>query len=522
MNEKTTIAETINEYIKNPIETNILPLADVQQYIKSLLVKLYELSDAVAEKIVEKDLHQYLSQLDPGICVLIESPYVDKMYRDTYYNYYSSKLKPYFRDCIRLSFFTPPISLDKFKRFDDSDKEEVPNTIKEHYLGFLVLRPTFPRIIGRNAISPKAKKINNINCCLTKVNASVNSIKQKVSAFPHASQDGESMTCAETTVWSILEYFGNKYPEYKPVLLSTINKTLDKFSYKRLLPSTGLTAEQITFALREFGFGALIYSRQKLSPKEFKLNYIISIYIESGIPIIGVVKNKELGHAVNIIGRENYDPATIVNTEPHKWLNDLPIIDFNNILRKYVFIDDNHPPYQIAKLDKPCEDYYSEAKWHSCEITNVIVPLHHKIYLDAEIAGKNFYNALKHSVIGIADKEKRILRSFLASTRSYKQYIALNHSINPLVKELILAIPMPKFIWIAEVSKSASFLEGKCDELYIQDATEPVSDPRISVLSSLSLLACYTNGTFFVQSFGKFEGVATFATTFESYKENLN
>ncbi|MEO3402832.1 hypothetical protein AAFN85_02955 [Mucilaginibacter sp. CAU 1740] len=521
MDQSPSIIDIITENIKNPLRVEIFPIDQVAAHISTLFVEDYGLAVAVADKIVAKHLVDYFKTLKENLYVLVERKYVDKMYRDAYYHYYSSKLNPYYRDCIRLSFFDTEMVTDDFKRFDATGIETLKSRISEHYLGFLVLRPTFPRIIGRNALSPRAIINDNIECCLAKIAATVYAVKQKVLAFPHASQDHQTMTCAETTVWSILEYFGNKYPEYKPVLLSTINQTLHKFSYKRLLPSDGLTAEQITYAIRDFGFGAMIYSREEQEKVSYDFNSIISTYVESGIPVIAVLENEELGHAVNIIGRTKHSPGSVTGTEPHVTLsNGLAVIDFNKIERKYVLIDDNQPPYQLAKLDKPCEDYITDERWHSCDITNIIVPLYHRIYLDAVVATKNFYNAFRNSIIGVNDGEKRVARIFLASTRTYKQYVAMNETLNILVKEMILALPMPKFIWVAEVSKLDSYEKGDCDELYIQDATEPYKNS--DVLSNLSFLACYTDGTFFVQNFGKFERVRTFAHPFQQFKENLN
>jgi hypothetical protein len=518
-NKSISISDFIEKQIKSPISVQILPISLLKDAIVKLFVLKYKLTSVVTEELVNKYLGGFLSEFREDLHVTIESPYVDKIYRDTYYNYYSSKLNRYYKDCIRISFFLPGVDFDGIM-LNNLEVEELRCQFNETYMGFLILRPTFPKIIGRNSISPKAKKEHNFVCCLAKINSSVFSIKQEILSFPHASQDTQTMTCAETTVWSLLEYFGNKYPEYKPVLLTHITRTMQRFSYKRLLPSDGLTAEQITYAIREFGFGAMIHSKAQREDSEFNINYIIRTYVESGIPVVGVLKNAVLGHAVNIIGRENEDPAITISIDPHITFRDTPVIDFNMVERKYVFIDDNHAPYQVTTLDSPCKSYYKDEKWHDCEITNIIVPLHSKVYLDAAKASKNFYNILGHEQFGIKGKEKRILKIFLASTRSYKQYISLNKELNPLVKHMISKLSMPKFIWIAEISKTDSYLQGKCDDLYILDATEPYSDS--SIFSNMSLLAGFTTGTFFVQNFGNINGINTFANPFKAYTQNLS
>jgi hypothetical protein len=502
-----------------PIIPKILHISEVFNFMKSLLCEEYDLESAVSEEIVEKHVRGYIDKLKPDLYVVAEYPYVDKIYRDTYYSYYSSKLNRHYRDCVRLSFFKTKIELDDFRSPPKKDYSEIKAFSEESYLGFLVIRPTFPKIIGRNCISPKAKTDDNFVSCLANIDASVNSIKQKVLSFPHASQDSQTMTCAETTVWSLFEYFGNKYPEYKPLLMSNIARVMQRFSYKRLLPSEGLTAEQITFAIREFGFGAMIHSKAQRAKSEFDLNYVISTYVESGIPIVGVLRNDEIGHAVNIIGRENYEPDDICKSKHHIEANGSLIIDFNRIDRKYVFIDDNHAPYQITTLHEPCKSYYHEARWATCEITNIIVPLHNKVYLDAARASKNFYQVLNSESFGPKSGGTKVLKIFLASTRSYKQYLALNNEINVLVREFILSLSMPKFIWIAEISTPESFLKGECDDIYIQDATEPSTGSEM--LSNTSLLMGYIEGKVFVQNFGKFSGFDTFAHPFSSFKENL-
>lgn len=288
------------------------------------------------------------------------------------------------------------------------------------------------------------------------------------------------------------------------------------------MPTEGLTAEQVTYAVRELGFGAMIYSKSKYNDT---FDSIISTYIESGIPIIAVLSNGELGHAVNIIGREiepiervtNAATITLDETDGKK----IEIIDFNKIERRYVFIDDNYPPYQIANLKEPCKEYYEDEKWHNCIIKNIIVPLYPKIYLEAIKARHNFFQYLKNKKIGIKDSETRIVKTFLASSRSYKEYIALNKKLNNKIKTLFLGTAMPKFIWVAEVSKKSSFEIGLCDGIILQDATEPIIHTDNSMLGNLTLIAGYMDGLYFTQNLGIFKEVSIFAHSFENYANNL-
>ena len=162
----------------------------------------------------------YFQHLRDDLIVLIEYPYVDSVFRDSYYFYFSSKHRVYDRNGIRLSFFEGLMNLDSFR--DEKPSE----TIKDKFLGICVIRPTYPQLFGRTMLSPKALKNQSFVSCLGRKTFSVNGAKLPVFSFPHSSQDSEYITCAETSVWSVMEYFGNKYAEYNPVLPSQIVATL--------------------------------------------------------------------------------------------------------------------------------------------------------------------------------------------------------------------------------------------------------------------------------------------------------
>ncbi len=504
------------------IKVRIVKIAELLPEIAELFVSEFGLSIEKSELILQNNLNQYIQSLNPELYAVVESPYVDKVYRDSYYIYYSSKLTRYHRDTIRVSLFSSEIKDTDFRA------EEIINGKMSSYLGFFIIRPTFPKIIGRSALSPMAKRENNFLCCLSKIEATVNSIKFQVEGFPHASQDGQTITCAETTIWAMLEYFGTKYPEYKPVLPSTISKHINKMSFKRTFPSDGLTAEQVTYTIRELGFGAIIYSKRKYKDEFLG---IVNTYIESGIPVIGVLKDKSgtIGHAVNIIGREVEDPNVVIESDYHETtVFRGKIIDYNKIVkRKHVFMDDNLPPYQLASLDYPCQDYYinDREKMEEVDLTHIIVPLYPKVYLDAVKARRNFKKVLNsitlNDEVGIGFTDTRIVKTFLCSSRSYKKYVSLNKQIPLVPKEIILATPMPKFIWVAEISTPEAYSAGNCNSILIQDATEPYEHQDKTSINYYSVFVGLTEKYIFKQDFGSIEKFDTFAPAFETFKGNL-
>lgn len=414
---------------------------------------------------IEKSLKNHFSMLRDDILVFIEYPYVDKVYRDSYYKYFSTKHHRYERDCARLTFFENDVTDDHFR------KRELKVELQKKLLGFVVIRPTIPKLIGRSNISPRALKMHNFEVCLCSMNISINGLKLLSIGFPHASQDNETMTCAETSIWELMEYFGNKYPEYKPVLPSKIHQILSSISYERQIPSHGLTLSQISFALKDFDFGTKIYAN--MAPVELQRN--LDYYIESGIPVIAALESGEFGHAVLISGREKKDinylpPSYLPQNIPLKNGTTLKLIDSADIIKKYVIMDDNFPPYQTALFEKPGE-FYPLPPFNNYKITGIIVPLYSKVYTDAPEAKKMTIEILRKFDLQFP-LEEVILRLYLISSRSLKNEIALKDDLDSDNKELILHTPMPKFVWVSEFSTKEQFKDDKSFGLIVLNSTD--------------------------------------------------
>lgn len=159
-----------------------------------------------------------------------------------------------------------------------------------------------------------------------------------------------------------------------------------------------------------------------------------------------------------------------LNTEAKR--NNVKIFDYNDINREYVFIDDNQPVYQKAFLQQPTRHYQS-ASWNKCEISHFIVPLYRKIYLEAYQVKNFILGLLIESPHKIQNGSEMTIRTFLASTRSYKQYVALNSSLNQNLKRLLIEEKLPKFIWVTEISTKDLLKSRQALGLVILDATEP-------------------------------------------------
>jgi hypothetical protein len=457
------------------IESYIVSKEASDSELPKLLTDFLNINEKLANFLFTKSLLPHISQFQDDAFFFIETPYVDKVYRDSYYTYFSSKLGNYRKDCMRISIFNGEINIEDFQ-----DKESF-KQLNEKYCGFFILRPTISNLIGRSIYSPKILKENNFITCKANFPTSVNFVKFQINGFPHSSQDAETISCAETTIWAIMEYFGYKYAEYKPVLPSKIIEVLRRVSTERQIPSKGLNIPQMAYALREFGFGTKVYSRIDFGNDEFKRLY--SCYVESGIPVVVALENRPhgtIGHAILGIGHSNVSndlidnlPETTGSKEISLGLNkskNLALFDNDDVDKEFVFNDDNQPAYQRSKFDTP-SIHYSNPDWHNCKITAFVVPLYPKIYLDAYEA-KLLFKQVLFNYFDIPDNSEIYIRFFLTSSRSFKNHLNFNETFNNEVKELILEKPMPKFIWIGEISTKELIKNKLANGLVIIDATE--------------------------------------------------
>ena len=426
------------------------------------LVDDLEIKDIIPheKEIIKWKIMQFMQSMRSDLHVIAENKYVDRVYRDSYYEYYATKKYQYSRHCIRLSFFE-----NSFKpniNFNDV------NNIKDNYLGFLVLRPLIA-CIGRNVINPKAKSGSERDCkiCKVEVDTSCIGIKLKAVGFPHASQDSETMTCAQTVIWEILEYYGNKYNEYRLTSQTEIANIIKTTSYERLLPSEGLTCDQLSKTLRELGFGPKIYFRNNYKEAESYCE-IIACYIESGIPLAFALTGGP-GHAVVCIGHLPVDRSEVINYLFETQQNKKHLYNWNLAVANstFIFNDDNYPCYQSSKLASPCA-YYNDANWMKNGITHFIAPLYNKIYLEADYA----IEASKTIVDRFIPKcEDNVIRTFLTSSRTFREHITQCSSFSDGQKLALLQIELPKFVWVTELSTLEEFKDKKANSLILLDAT---------------------------------------------------
>lgn len=462
------------------IEFAFAPYDELEETIGEA-IQTYFLKDVYQDLEIEKTLGDYLAALREDLYFIVEYPYVDKVYRNSFYSYYASKHSDYQRDCIRVAIFDGEISPEDFS---DPENQE---TLQSKFLGYFTLRP-IKALFGRALINPLAFENPNYRICMYTAECFIFGIKLEVTGFPHSSQDGETISCAETTIWSVMEYFGTKYPDYRPVLPSVIIKTLEGLAIERQLPTGGLTMEHISYALKQFGFGTRIYFKEEFGKRLFE---IIDAYVESGLPVMTGLYSKagQFGHAVILVGKQ-FEQARFSAAKKQTLFafgKNKTYYDSAQFSNHYVVQDDNLPPYRVITLKEPGQ-HYDDAESKAYEIDTVVIPLYPKIYLEAVVAKSLALEIIKDELLGYDFEDNFILRFFLTSSRTFKKHIANSPDMCNRLKQNMIIAKMPKFVWVAEIYTKADYNSGAKEAvgLIVLDATE-----ANNVNNDALIFACY-------------------------------
>lgn len=427
---------------------------------------------------------------DDEITVVVEKDYVDMQHRDSYYEYFSQKYDKYERNCIRLIFWGGKVQ--------EGDFRGSKGRLQEKLIGSMVLRPLGFGNIGNTLLDFSKLKIKGL--CRTG-HFKIRLLGQEfvIPAFPFSTQDARSMTCAETALFHLTRYYGERYSCYRALMASDIHKYMEEIAPERVLPSKGLEPSQVAKVLSSEHFYPRMYSKTDYNQhinesKESKLNddvshtinRVVHYYAESGAPTLILTKD----HAMVCIGygaqasdlrpynhrcdKDNRDSAWIINTA--------------DTFKQYIVVDDNELPYDLCPLrkEKGCESI----------VEYLVVPLYRRIFMDATAAAEVIYSLLRNTYFiqqlrsAVFDGDSNwgrmenpiVYRMFLITSNRYKNY-KNEHTSGPVLRQIILETPMPKFVWVIELSDLENYHENKALAEIVLDATASSHDHYRGIFS---------------------------------------
>lgn len=406
------------------------------------------------------------------LTILVEENYIDKVFRDSYYAFYSHKHFDIPRECKRITFFNCEFSHEDL--YDDNMKEK----LQENLIGFTIIRPLAKGCVGRTFLDVnKLKKTPKIYALSTRYNFTVLGLGLYVNAFPFSSQDSETMTCAETTVWSILEYYGTKSPKFRTINPSEISTIICRNSPGRVLPTAGLNYMSVASLLKEFGFESQLYFSKAYGKAEVDFKRIFHYYIESGIPL-GVAisakqKTNSIQHSIVCIGHAEQRSDFPASEK----LGSFNVVDTADLYDHYVLMDDSSLPYKI----KPFSQFIDAT---DVKIDGFVVPLPKHCFLEASDAKsiamrmlfeENF--ALKSEILNFGldhvyhpENNPIVIRMYLTESDKFKSF-KRKQKIDTKLKQIYTSLSFPKYIWVAEVSLKSLYLRQEVFGEIVIDAT---------------------------------------------------
>ena len=448
--------------------------------------------------VIFKDILSRVFRIHEFITVFIEDGYVDRIYRDCYYSHYSGKHIEYSRDCRRVFLFSNDC------RDAISDYNE--NELNQNFIGSVVIKPLAVGAIGRTLICPKylfddsEKKDTYIRTAQYSVH--LRGMKLTVNAFPYSMQDSETLTCAETTLLNIFDYYSKKYPDYKFVMPSDIFFAAKANGYERALPSTGMTYTLMSKIITSFGFYPRLYMKDDLQSAltgDEELLRILSYYVESAIPVaVGIHQEKDrynhsivcIGHGKNNVNKmmHKLQRITVNDSEPDDDSmipapRRLFIADCANSMEEFIMMDDNYSPYHkyTVTREKQPNDMLSEdiITLNGSQILCLAVPLCKRMYLEAQSARNIVIEALQEDKFSFDKQYKMcfgkeigtesnpiIMRFFMASSRTFKRQRILCLSDDDISKMLYSVVSLPQFVWVCELY----------DLTHYQDTKQPIGE----------------------------------------------
>lgn len=287
-------------------------------------------------------------------------------------------------------------------------------------------------------------------------------------------QDGQLGCCAHASLATIDRFFAPDYGRPPYFVSQILEKAAQVPDIRRPVPATGLTALQISQALKQMGYVPLIYQYGKDIPiPPFPPERVIYHYMESQIPIMLGIPTESGGHALTIIGH-SFEPdmwwALAQSAYYRRRPSGGPYHCSTTWIQNFIVQDDNFGPY----LTVPKEFIWAKAN----EALLIVVPLPKDVNIQGEDAELYAYRMLSEKIIldwmsETAKKEKSarkwyeiffehlksedlVLRTCLLDSDKFKKRYT-----SPHLKDFYQALDMPDKIWLTEISIPELFCQSR-------------------------------------------------------------
>ncbi len=444
------------------IEIEKLPITVPDSYDRLL--------DLIPSSHIDEEVVKFLKDNVGTRCSLleVENPYFESDYLSCYYIFYAKKLQSFPKHCYRLLFYV-----------GEKNRE---------LIGYITLRPTYDgRHISRMFFDPQFVARPGSRLILGNCKCHVAGGEASLPVFPHMRQEGDVAVCAHVVTWSILRSFALRFHQYPEL---SLGKVVEKITpqFERATPSKGLSADQISRLFLDAGFAPIVVCRSTQANHDMK-NAIVS-YIESGIPLVAVLSNRE--HAVAVVGvgpryqsEKRIDIGELIKNSPEAYekllVNGMEVrtnvVLASRFVDTIIVNDDSFFPYQPVSSGPRA----FQVPYNLMEIDRLIVPLYPRIQLDYSTVRLLTLRAME------ADKARwpstAVTRIFLASANTLREHINQNcGALSPRSRTVFVILPMPKFVWCVEVGSPEHYQAGYIDGMILFDSTSATVNPSPELL----------------------------------------
>jgi len=413
--------------------------------------------------------------------IIVENRYYDKDHSDAFSKFYCKSFRDVSRECIRLHFFSSRIPVDAIL--------DLKKKIK-YYLGFCVVRPFPSRTIGRTVIVRlRDKPALEFPTCKGKFSVNIAGSSMTIEGPAFIEQDALVSACASASIWMSTTTMANRYNLYgSSTAKITINANQQLLS-QRAMPSAGLTYEQIMQALDTMNYSPVLIDE----PDRDEMLHSIYTYVESEIPPILLCNTVRGNHTLVAIGHGYQFPIDNPKVTEAKWprKRSLFFVRSSAWIPHYLIHDDQHGIYRKLTPIEPdpelllsrIRDNYGDIdisnirldKWkcpividlpalgnsHRQEIANifgVIVPLPGNVVLTGKQSESKSARMIRlwHWLSHTSSPDNLVLRTYLIPSNEYKKRI-IESDMDGFVKAMYRSKPMPKWVWVTEVSSIESY-----------------------------------------------------------------
>lgn len=413
---------------------------------------------------------------------VIETRYIDQDYRSEYSAFYSKAFASLPDSTHRVHFFGAALTAELLWRLP-----------KEHnYLGYLVIRPSVPGVVGRTMLHPPPSLRHAVRTAVTEI---VTFFGQSltITAAPFIQQDERLGKCAHAACW-MCHYSASHNGTVARRSMADFSLLADpSLAVGRPIPSPGLTLHQISELLRSFGLPAVYYSingltasdRPPMRPERAgeestRLPRVCCRYLNSGFPLLVIVKPSVRSGDYHSLVLCGYSRSSTPDAAQR-----------NRLTVALVVHDDQRGPYLNVKDWQNDIDSLTSVRylWEQ-----LLVPLPEKLWLTGEAAERKgseilFAAAETGARIGIKEAA-RLTNAFEAGRLTFRTYAISGNQFktglvqrfsDPIILREYAFARLPRFIWVVEAVDRQEREGNRACVLgeIILDATSDDREPQI-------------------------------------------